>query len=411
MTSKSEGDSTLTAALLYPWWQAGRLVPLFMDTSGESMTSTQQNPPDGDRLSKAGVRTDARGGALSAIAQWLERIERIDPGTHRRIKGLRLVTAYGIAAMLGALPAISHGLQGAWALSLLAGNFALWGSVSEGRTIRRDSSRDLALLCGAAVLGAAVMIGLAPLLAGRGRPGPELTLVTGAFLVGYLKRYGVLGAGIGSQFYIGQLMAYMTRLTTADLTTVGVAGLLAAVASIIPRLLSGPAEHPAVALAVTPPEDEMPALFMGMQAAVAAVVLVGLNDAIGLRESAWAISASTYVIASSTAGTVERILRRIVGTVVGVPLGLAFLPLAIRAPLLLWMAAAVAMIIYAMALPERYDIACAAYSFTLVVTLAATGDHSWVLLAARAWETLLGGALGLVAAKLVVPGGFLHFSR
>ncbi len=153
-----------------------RLVPLFTDTSGESMTSTQQNLPDRERLPGADVQT----GGLSAVARWLE---RIDPGTHRRIKGLRPVTAYGIAAMLGALPAISHGLHGAWALSFLAGSFALWASVSEGRTIRKDSSRDLALLCGAAVLGETTMIGLAPLLARHGRPGPELTLVTGAFLV------------------------------------------------------------------------------------------------------------------------------------------------------------------------------------------------------------------------------------
>jgi Fusaric acid resistance protein-like len=385
----------------------GRLVPPFTDMSGETMTSTQQNLPDHDRLPGVDVRTGARRGDPSAIAQWLE---RIDPGTHRRIKGLRLVTAYGIAALLGALPAISHGFHGAWALSLLAGNFALWASISEGRTIRSDSSRDLALLCGAAVLGAAVMIGLAPLFTGRGRPGPELTLVTGAFLVGYLKRYGVLGAGIGSQLYIGQLMAYMTRLTAADLATVGVAGLLAIVASVIPRMLSGPAEHPAVALTVAPTEDEIPAVFMGMQAGVVAVAIVVMNHMIGLEESAWAITASTYVVASSTAGTMERILRRIVGTVVGVPLGLVFLPLATRAPLLLWMAAAVAMVIYAMALPERYDIACAAYSFTLIVTLAAAGDHSWVLLAARAWETLIGGALGLFAAKLIMPRRFLRFS-
>jgi Fusaric acid resistance protein-like len=368
------------------------------------MTSTEQNLPDRDRVAETG----ARWGGLSAVAEWLE---RIDPGTHRRIKGLRLVTAYGIAALLGELPSITHGLHGAWALSSVAGNFALWASVSEGRTIRKDSSRDLALLCGAAMLGAAVMIGLAPLLSGRGRPGPELTLAMGAFLVGYLKRYGVLGAGIGSQFYIGQLLAYMTRLTPADLATVGVAGLLAAAASIIPRLLSGPAEHPAVALTVAPTEDEMPALFMGMQAAVSAVAIVAMNDAIGLEESAWAITASTYVVASSMAGTVERVRQRIVGTVIGVPLGLAFLPLAIHVSLLVWMAAAVAMIIYAMALPERYDIACGAFSFTLIVTLAATGDHSWVLLAARAWETLIGGALGLAAAKLIVPRWFLRFRR
>jgi hypothetical protein len=368
------------------------------------MASTEQNLPDRDRAAETGVRW----GGLSAVGEWLE---RIDPGTHRRIKGLRLVTAYGIAALLGALPSITHGLHGAGALSPLAGNFALWASVSEGRTIRRDSSRDLALLCGAAMLGAAVMIGMAPLLAGRGRPGPELALATGAFLVGYLKRYGVLGAGIGSQFYIGQLFAYVTRLTPADLATVGVAGLLAVVASIIPRLLSGPAEHPAVGLTVAPTEDEMPALFMGMQAAVSAVAIVAMNDAIGLEESGWAITASTYVVASSMAGTAERVRQRIVGTMIGVPLGLAFLPLAIRAPLLVWMAAAVAMIVYAMALPERYDIACGAFSFTLIVTLATTGDHSWVLLAARAWETLIGGALGLAAAKLIVPRWFLRFRR
>ena len=33
------------------------------------------------------------------LVEWLV---HVDPGTHRRIKGLRLVTAYGIAAMLGA---------------------------------------------------------------------------------------------------------------------------------------------------------------------------------------------------------------------------------------------------------------------------------------------------------------------
>jgi hypothetical protein len=44
---------------------------------------------------------------IATAGAWLE---RIDPGTHRRIKGLRLVTAYGIAAMLGTLQAISHGL-------------------------------------------------------------------------------------------------------------------------------------------------------------------------------------------------------------------------------------------------------------------------------------------------------------
>jgi uncharacterized membrane protein YccC len=62
-----------------------------------------------------------------------------------------------------------------------------------------------------------------------------------------------------------------------------------------------------------------------------------------------------------------------------------------------------AMIIYAMALPERYDIACAAYAFTLMVTLAISGETSIWILGARAWETLLGGLLGVVAAKVILP--------
>ena len=72
-------------------------------------------------------------------------------------------------------------------------------------------------------------------------------------------------------------------------------------------------------------------------------------------------------------------------------------------PLVIWAAAALAMVVYAMALPERYDIACGAYAFTLIVTLAETGEHSVPLLASRAWETLLGATLGLAAGILLLP--------
>jgi hypothetical protein len=345
-------------------------------------------------------------GQLTPFSRVLTWLEAIDPGTHRRIKGLRLVTAYGIAAMLGALPGISRGQPGGASLSSLAGGFALWASVSEGRVTRAESSRDFTLLVAAAMLGALSMIGLAPLLHGPGRPGAELTLVLGAFLVGYLKRFGVLGAGIGSQIYIGQLLAFTAGLTIADLRTVGVAGLIAVLAAIVPRVLSGPAEHPAPAPAPIPengPHGLSPALAMGLQASIAALIIVALNDVIGLEESAWAITACTYVVTGSASGTADRVRRRIVGTAVGVPLGLAFLPVALHAPLLVWMAAALAMIIYAMALPERYDIACAAYAFTLIVTLAVSGEHSIPVLAARGWETLLGGVLGLAAAMFILP--------
>ncbi|HZZ10294.1 MAG TPA: FUSC family protein [Paraburkholderia sp.] len=335
-------------------------------------------------------------------------LERIDPGTHRRIKGLRLVTAYGIAAALGTLQDIARSVPGSVSLGYLAGSFALWASVSEARTTRAASSRDLILLSFAAVLGAALFAVLAGPLQAAGRAGPELTLVSGAFLVGYLKRFGVLGAGIGSQIYIGELLAYSSRLIPADLWAIVIAGLIAALASIVPRLLSGPAERPALtaALAAAPATGASrcpPEWSMGLQAAIGALIIVVLNGAIGLDESAWAITACTYVVAGSATGTIERVRRRILGTLVGVPLGLACLPLALHAPLLIWAAAALAMIVYAMALPERYDIACAAFAFTLIVTLAASGVHAIPVLAARAWETLLGGVLGIAAALLIFP--------
>ena len=352
--------------------------------------------PDDNHLTHRNHRS------LIAIAgAWLD---RIDPGTHRRIKGLRLVTAYGIAAMLGTLQAISHGLPDGASLSSLAGGIALWASVSEAQTTRAASSRDLMLLCAAAVLGAASMIILTPLLSGAGRPGPEVTLAAGAFLVGYLRRFGILGAGIGSQIFIGQLLSFGAKLLPADLGTVCVAGGIAAVAAIVPRVLSGPAEQPALPPMVTSASGRTSAeVIMGLQAAVAALVIILLNYALNLVESAWAITACTYVIANSKAGTIKRVRHRIVGTAIGVPLGLVCLPIVPHAAILIWVLAALAMIIYAMALPERYDIACGSYAFTLIVTLAVTGEDSIFVLASRAWETLLGGLLGLTFALLLVP--------
>ncbi len=345
--------------------------------------------------------------ATQEAASWLE---QIDPGVHRRIKGLRLVTAYGIAAMLGIVLQRSYQFAGSSYLGYLAAGFALWASVSEGEATRWQSARDLIFLNAAAVAGAMSFVGLASIshISGSlisGGAGPEWILITGAFFVGYLKRFGILGGGVGSQIYIGQLLAYSTGITRHDLPMVTLAGLVAAVASIVPRVLSGPAEHPILAK----PEPPLPAgvasreTRMGLQSAVAALVIVLLSGLIHLEQSAWAITASTYVIAGSASGTADRVRRRIFGTLIGVPLGILCLPIAVHLPPLAWMLAAVAMIMYAMALPDRYDIACGAYAFTLMVTLAMSGETSISVLAARAWETLIGGALGVTAAKFILP--------
>jgi hypothetical protein len=342
---------------------------------------------------------------ISRMAAWLE---RVDPGAHRRIKGLRLVTAYGLAAALGSLHDLTHGVPPDVSVGTLAATFALWASVSEARATRAESSRDLVILCTAAAVGALTFAWSAPSFAGLGRAGTELILVTGAFCAGYLKRFGITGAGVGSQLYIGQLAAYAMNLAPIDAWVVALALLIAMLAAIVPRLLSGPAERPASLPALAPEaaygkQSVSPALAMGLQAASGALVVVLLNAVFSLEESAWAITACVYVVATSSAGTADRVRRRIYGTLIGVPAGLACLPLAEHLPLVVWAMAALAMIVYSMALPDRYDIACGAFAFALIVTLAASGVHSVPLLAARAWETLIGGALGLVSARLILP--------
>ena len=127
---------------------------------------------------------------------------------------------------------------------------------------------------------------------------------------------------------------------------------------------------------------------MALQSAIAALVIVLLSSVIHLQQSAWAITASTYVIVGSASGTADRVRRRIVGTLIGVPLGILCLPICLHFPPLAWVLAAVAMIIYAIALPDRYDVACAAYAFTLMVTLAVSGETSDI----RSGSTSLGNS-------------------
>jgi len=336
------------------------------------------------------------------MASWLE---QFDPGGHRRIKGLRLVAAYGLAAVLGIVLRRSYEISGSLWLSYLAAGFALWASVSEGQTTRWLSARDLAFLNAAAVVGALMFVGLSSLPIRLGLAGPEWILITGAFLVGYLKRFGSLGAGVGSQIYIGQLLAYGVNLTPQDLPIVLLAGLIAGISSVVAQVLRLQAEPsmPATLYASVPDSRLSLEVRMALQSAVAALVIVLLSSVIHLQQSAWAITASTYVIVGSAAGTADRVRRRIIGTLIGVPLGILCLPICLRLPPLAWMLAAVAMITYAIALPDRYDVACAAYAFTLMVTLAVSGETSISVLAARAWETLIGGSLGVAAAKFILP--------
>ena len=55
---------------------------------------------------------------------------------------------------------------------------------------------------------------------------------------------------------------------------------------------------------------------------------MALGTLAGLTESAWAVTACTCVVANSAAGTIDRVRGRILGTLIGVPLVPACLPIA-----------------------------------------------------------------------------------
>jgi hypothetical protein len=89
------------------------------------------------------------------------------------------------------------------------------------------------------------------------------------------------GHGRRVAIYTGQLLAYGAQLVNADVWSVGLAAVIAAVGAFVPRVLSGPAERPALA-APTPPlptSAAPPELRMGLQAALGGLVVHAAGQA------------------------------------------------------------------------------------------------------------------------------------
>ncbi|SFM93083.1 FUSC family protein [Variovorax sp. OV329] len=319
-------------------------------------------------------------------------------------KGARIVASYGMAAVLALALARLLGLgpQERELTLMLAANMALWACVSEAGRSRLHGACLLVLLCVAFVLGAGSFAWLSGLLTHAGVVAPEFALLIGAAAVGGLRRFGSAGAGVGSQFYIGQMLAWSLGLRADHLALLLVAGLASVGAALLARGLLTEFIPPQAPAAPEPPgPDTLTAIEMGLQSGCGALLVLALDALVGLKEPAWAVTACVYVIAGSPAQTLARGRQRMVGTVVGVALGLAALPLVYRAPWLAWVGSAAAMMLYTTALAARYDLACGAFAFTLMVTLAAQGEHSLAVLAARAWETLLGAAIAMILARVL----------
>ncbi|SDE84791.1 FUSC family protein [Terriglobus roseus] len=314
-------------------------------------------------------------------------------------KGARLILAYALAVGLSLLSAhnIHPSLASPAALSLCSG-LALWACVSESAVDKRTSLQHAALLVTIGTVTAALLFSSTKYLHYGQHSFTELPLVLGAFCVAGLRVYGDLATGIGSQIYIGLLLA---QSNIANFSWTGDGPwifLIALTAATLPQLLlHGDMEitrgHEIHQTESAAQPMWLNAFLLGLQSAIPAILILMLAPVFHLREPSWAITAAAYVVSAYSLGTADRIRRRIVGTVIGVPLGLLFLVFGTKEHLILWGGVAIGMLIYALSLPERYDIACAAYAFVLMLTMIASGERSVSLLASRVWETLLGCGL------------------
>ncbi len=264
---------------------------------------------------------------------------------HRRIEGLRLITAFGIAASLGTLQDITSELPGSARRSVRSRGVARsWNAAAvlgSARPAPMVEPRDLALLCAAGALGVAVFILLAPLHLAAGRPrGSELTLVTRPPSRSAIWSVSACSArGIGSQFFIGDCSSCACGSCRADLPDSGCRRHDRGGGVVVPRMLSGPAEPSASVAALAPVAVQNAAGSSRRNSSMGwcrppdgALVVIAL----GATVTAWRNppGRSRPALMSSRArrpAQLERVRRsRIIGTLIGVPLGLACLPVTVR---------------------------------------------------------------------------------
>lgn len=213
------------------------------------------------------------GPLLKQGRSWLR---ALDPGGQGRIKGLRLVAAYALAALGGSIVGSHSSLDGVHLLGPPAGGFALWASVSEANSRRGEASWDLVLLVLAAALAGSA-IAVVP---------REIMLVPGAFLVGYLRRFGWLGTGVGSQIFIGMALTFSYGLEATAIPTILIAGAIAIPSAVVPRLLWGKEDGGETFVPI--PRNAGPLsteLIMGLQAALPAMLIIVITMMVILTES------------------------------------------------------------------------------------------------------------------------------
>jgi hypothetical protein len=137
--------------------------------------------------------------------------------------------------------------------------------------------------------------------------------------------------------------------------------------------------------------------------ALSILTIFAMKRAFDLPHALWAMAASTFVISSSIADTWSRGISRVGGTALGVAVGLGVALLFPHDTLVVWGLASLAVVIYSTALPLSYGVACGAYGFALVATLAAQGGSSWDAATGRGLATLVGAGVGMAFSVAILP--------
>ncbi|MEM8587484.1 MAG: FUSC family protein [Pseudomonadota bacterium] len=146
---------------------------------------------------------------------------------------------------------------------------------------------------------------------------------------------------------------------------------------------------------------------LGLRLALQATVAAGITTAIGLifslEHAYWATLTVVLIIGANLGATVRRTLERVFGTAAGVAIAIAVLWFAGDNTVVLVILIALAFMPILVVIERYYVIAAGLIGFTVVTGLHIAAGLTATEALARAYDTLIGAAVGLTVAWLLVP--------
>lgn len=144
-------------------------------------------------------------------------------------------------------------------------------------------------------------------------------------------------------------------------------------------------------------------LKVALQGALATSITTGLDIGLGLSHAYWATMTVMFVMGNSVGETYVRARYRVVGTLVGVLIGIGYLLAAGDAFLPMVLLGTVAQVISVITARDRYDVSSAAVGFSVVVGLHLVVGLDTEGMLARIYETIIGAVIALVVSSFVLP--------